>query len=159
MKNIIQNNKKELPMLNKVKTAAIMVAGLFMFANKIDAQAIVRGYYGNNYAPHRSGHFQCNFCNPYVMEYYRIHPEIGLGESNGRQPNYNPGDDIPNPTDLLFRYGLDTTYYHYLGGIANITYAPSLSGYYESDGSTSSIYGNRIYNSSNKRTNTSILVW
>ena len=35
-------------MLNKVKTAAIMVAGLFMFAGEINAETWVNGYWRSN---------------------------------------------------------------------------------------------------------------
>ena len=48
MKNKSQTNKKELTMLNKVKTAAIMVAGLFIFAGEINAETWVNGYWRSN---------------------------------------------------------------------------------------------------------------
>ena len=48
MKNKSQTNKKELTMLNKVKIAAIMVAGLFMFSGEINAETWVNGYWRSN---------------------------------------------------------------------------------------------------------------
>ena len=48
MKNKSQTNKKELTMTNTIKTAVIMVVGLFMFAGEINAETWVNGYWRSN---------------------------------------------------------------------------------------------------------------
>ena len=76
MKNKSQTNKKELTMTNTIKTAVIMVVGLFMFAGEIDAQTYVNGYYKSN--------------GTYVESYLRTSPDSSPYNNYNYPGNYNP---------------------------------------------------------------------